>query len=77
MSEVYSIGTLRAALEGVPDDARLYAQVVAEDGTAWTMHCALSLVPGSKPQAYVLTMRHPTLRTLKGADQTGASRSES
>lgn len=71
MNEVYSVGTLRAALEGLSDGATIFAQVVAEDGSAWNCHCTLALVPGSRPQAYVLTLRHPALRTLKDADMKG------
>ncbi len=64
-----TIGELRQALEGVPDERLLKAQVIAKDGGAWTLKvefCALAPVGSSMPggSMAVLKLTHPELETM-------------
>jgi hypothetical protein len=64
-----TIGELRQALEGVPDERLLKAQVIAKDGGSWTLNvefCALVPVGSSMPggSMAVLKLTHPELETM-------------
>lgn len=61
------VGDLKRALEHADDYAPIYFQVVAQDGVAWSMFASLGPVIGAKPDAWVLTLGHPTLATLRDA----------
>lgn len=64
--EFYTVGQLRAALEGVPDDRVIMAQVVAVDGSAWNMRATfMARIPAGNVAA--LTLEHPQLATLPTA----------
>lgn len=59
----YTVGSLKKALEGLPEDRFIACQVVAKDGKAWNMRgefCA------QVPQGTIacLTFRHDELETL-------------
>ena len=60
---VLTAGYLRTALEGHPDDEVIYAQVVAQDHTAWNMHARIAPVYG-RASELVLVLDHPQLETL-------------
>ena len=65
-----TIGDLKQALEGIPDDRILKAQVMAKDGGAWTLSLELcasvpadsSMPPGGSMAMLKLT--HPDLETM-------------
>lgn len=64
-----TIGDLRQALEGVPDDRVLKGQVIAKNGGAWTLDvefCALTPAGYSVPGGImaVLKLTHPDLETM-------------
>ena len=64
-----TIGELKQALEGVPDDRVLKARVVAIDGGAWTLNvdfCPLVPAGPSMPGGTmaVLKLTHPELETM-------------
>ncbi|RFC34906.1 MAG: hypothetical protein DID92_2727744338 [Candidatus Nitrotoga sp. SPKER] len=64
-----TIGELRQALEGVPDERLLKAQVIAKDGGAWILNvefCASVPVGSSMPggSMAVLKLTHPELETM-------------
>lgn len=59
----HTIGTLKKALEGLPDDRFIACQVVAKDGKAWNMWGEFC---PQVPQGTIacLTFRHDELETL-------------
>ncbi len=64
-----TIGELKQALEDLPDDRVLKAQVMAKNGSAWTLDvelCALVPVGSSAPgeSMAVLRLTHPDLETM-------------
>lgn len=64
-----TVGDLRQALEGVPDDRVLKARVVAKNGSAWTLDVEFC---ASEPAGYsvsggvmaLLKLTHPDLETM-------------
>lgn len=61
MSEFYTVGQLRALLEGLPDDRQVLCQVVASNGQAWNMVGQFSQKIGSFS---CLQMKHENLTNL-------------
>ncbi|MEO6421713.1 MAG: hypothetical protein ABIR84_03290 [Candidatus Nitrotoga sp.] len=64
-----TIGELKQALEDVPDDRLLKAQVVAKNGSSWTLDvelCALVPAGSSAPgeSMSVLKLTHPDLESM-------------
>lgn len=64
-----TVGELKKALENVPDDRVLKAQVAALDGGAWMLNVEFSaLVPAgpSEPGGFMslLKLTHPDLETM-------------
>jgi len=61
-----TVGQLRKALEGVPDDRIIVPQVVAEDGSAWNMWAEFC---PQVPQGTIacLQLTHIELKSLQGA----------
>lgn len=64
-----TIGELKLALVDVPDDRVLKAQVMAKNGSAWTLDvefCDLVPVGSSMPgeSMAVLKLTHPDLETM-------------
>jgi hypothetical protein len=64
MTEVSNVGQLRAALEGLPDDRPILAQVVATNGQAWNLQCEFTAEPKFLKWAAVMTMKHHELTSL-------------
>ncbi len=60
---IATVGQLREAIAKQPDDQRLVAQVVAEDGTAWIMALEFNGGIPWTPLAQI-KLSHPSLRTL-------------
>ncbi|CAE6716473.1 hypothetical protein [Candidatus Nitrotoga fabula] len=64
-----TVGELRQALEGVPDDCVLKGRVVAKNGSAWTLNIEFC---ASVPAGYnvhggtmaLLKLTHPDLETM-------------
>jgi hypothetical protein len=61
--EFHTVGQLRQAIEGIPDDRLLICQVVGEDSGAWSMFASFT------PQVQLgtiacLTLSHPQLKKL-------------
>ena len=66
MSEVIhfsTVGQLRKALEGVPDDRPIICQVVAADHGAWNMHGSFCPQIQRSNMACV-ALAHPDLKTM-------------
>ena len=63
---VLTVGDLRIALQGHPDDEPVHAQVVAQDHTTWNMHAHIAPVY-EHGRGVVLTLSHPQLETLATA----------
>ncbi len=60
-----SVGELREAMEGLPDETQLWTQVVAEDGCVWQLWPEfIREVPGSNPNMSAIILTHPELKTL-------------
>jgi hypothetical protein len=66
-----TVGALRAALASLPDDARLFVQVVAHDGTAWNMSSRVEAVDTRKvptihwdDPVLLLQVSHHHLKTM-------------
>ena len=64
-----TIGELKQAIEALPDDRMLKAQVMAKNGSAWTLDvesCALVPVGSNAPgeSMAVLKLTHPDLETM-------------
>ena len=59
----HTVGTLKKALEGLPDDRFIVCQVVAKDGKVWNMWGEFC---PQVPQGTIacLTFRHDELKTL-------------
>jgi hypothetical protein len=59
----HTVGTLKKALEGLPDDRYIVCQVVAKDGKVWNMWGEFC---PQVPQGTIacLTFRHDELETL-------------
>lgn len=64
MSEISNVGQLRKALEGLPDDRPILAQVVSTNGQAWNLMCEFTADPKFLKWASVMTMKHPELTSL-------------
>lgn len=64
MSKFYTIGQLKEAIKDLPDDALIYPQVTAKDGSSWYMSAAIDKTPSG---LIVLTLTHTDLQTLLGA----------
>lgn len=62
--EITTAGKLRAALAAVPDETEIYAQVCGNDGSAWNLCATIGDVLGGNPRKLVLSLRHPSLKTL-------------
>jgi hypothetical protein len=68
---VRTVGELRAALEGMRDQTPLLVQVVAKDGSAWTLD--LGVTAGADAgfkwavNPAILTASHPELLTLSAS----------
>lgn len=59
----HTVGTLKKALEGLPDDRFIACQVVAKDGKAWNMWGEFC-PQVSQGTIACLTFRHDELETL-------------
>lgn len=59
----HTVGTLKNALEGLPDDRFIACQVVAKDGKAWNMWGEFC-PQVSQGTIACLTFRHDELETL-------------
>lgn len=64
--KIDTIGDLRRALEGLPDERPIVSQVVAGDGCVWNMRAEFT--PNALPLwdhgGAVVTLSHPELKTL-------------
>jgi len=65
---VGTVGALRAHIAGLPDDARVMAQVRANDGQVWNVGMDFGPVIGAKPPALGISASHPRLRALVEGD---------
>lgn len=61
--EFHTVGQLRKALEGVPDERMIICQVVGKESGAWNM-CARFTPQVQGGTIAVLTLDHPELKTL-------------
>jgi hypothetical protein len=59
---ISTVGALRRALAGVPDDRMILHQVVAKNGDAWNLFA--DFCPLADGTYAILTMTHPQLSTL-------------
>jgi len=60
---ILCVGDIRKAIQGLPDDRIVAAQVVAADGTAWSMRAVfVPCVPNG--DIALIDLRHPDLKTL-------------
>ena len=62
-TSIFTVADIRKAIEGHSDDEVVHNQVVATDGSTWTMACVIAPVFNS-PRDLVIDMRHPQLETL-------------
>ena len=69
---INNAGDIRQALQDFPDDARVMAQVVAEDGSVWCMNVTIRPVVGGKPPIVGISLRHPLLKYLPEPGQEKA-----
>lgn len=60
---IFTVADIRKAIEGRSDDEVVHNQVVAVDGTTWTMACVIAPV-FNFPRGLVIDMSHPQLKTL-------------
>ena len=61
---ITTVGKLRKALEGIPDETEIWSQVCGNDGTAWNLNANIGEVLGGVPRKLVIALRHPDLGTL-------------
>ena len=64
--EITTAGKLREALDSVPADTPIWAQVCGQDGGAWSMTATIANIPNAQPEKLVIALRHPELQTLPG-----------
>lgn len=64
MPDFATVGALRAALQGHPDDREILCQVVGQDHSAWIMVGTVGEIPQAKPPRLVVSLSHPLLETL-------------
>lgn len=61
---VTTVGDLRKAIEQLPDDRPILAQVVATNGQAWNMEALFTAQPHYLKWASILTLKHDDLARL-------------
>lgn len=60
----HTVGQLRKALEGVPDDRIIMNQVVGFDGTAWNMYAEFCGQVAKEGSIACLTFKHEKLLSV-------------
>jgi hypothetical protein len=61
---VATVGDLRRAIDGLPDDRPILCQVIATNNDAWNMFCEFTALPESLKWASVLQLKHRELKRL-------------
>jgi len=64
LSPLLTVGDLRQAIDAFKDDAPLFPQVAATDGSAMCMQLTAGLAISSDPPKLCITLRHPHLKAL-------------
>lgn len=68
-----TVGTLRELMKDLPDDQMIYGQVVAQDGSCWTMFTEFGV---GRVGGVSLRLTHPQVKTLPNPDGAAQTRSD-